>query len=282
MKLLRYGAKGHEKPGLIDKGGMLRDLSGVIGALTPSELAPDRLARLARLDPARLPLVPGRPRLSVPLSGIGKFIGIGLNYRDHALDNQGAMAAEPVIFSKAVSCLNGPYDDVMLPRHAQKPDWEVELGVVIGTVARAVSLHAALEYVAGYVLVNDVSDRGFQNASGQWDKGKGCDTFGPVGPWLVTADEIPDPQDLDLWLELNGRRMQSGNTKNMIFSVAALIANVSSYITLEPGDILTTGTPRGVGADQKPDPVFLKAGDVMRLGVEHLGIQEQKVVAWHA
>lgn len=280
MKLLRFGPKGSEKPGLLDRDGAIRDLSGVIGDVTPSELAPDRLAALAKLDPAELPLVSGQPRLGVPVSGIGKFIGIGLNYRDHAVDSKGVKPVEPVIFCKAISCLNGPDDDVMLPRRAQKPDWEVELGVVIGRTARAVDAAAALTYAAGYVIVNDVSDRGFQNASGQWDKGKGCDTFGPVGPWLVTPDEIGDPQNLDLWLELNGRRMQTGNTKNMIFSVAELIANVSSYITLEPGDLLTTGTPRGVGADQKPEPVFLKAGDVMRLGVDGLGVQQQPVVAW--
>lgn len=282
MKLLRYGPKGSERPGLLDNGGTIRDLSGVIDDITPSNIVPDRLAVLARLELPQLPIVPGTPRLGVPVNGIGKFIGIGLNYRGHAVDSKGATPAEPVIFCKAISCLNGPCDDVVLPRRTQKPDWEVELGVVIGQTARHITPANALDHVAGYVVVNDVSDRGFQNASGQWDKGKGCDTFGPVGPWLVTPDEIADPQDLELWLELNGRRMQSGNTKNMIFPLAELIANVSGYITLEPGDILTTGTPRGVGSDPKPEPVFLKPGDVMRLGVDKLGIQEQKVVAWCA
>lgn len=282
MKLLRYGPKGGEKPGILVGGGTIRDLSEVIDDISPSHLAVDRLVALGRLDPSQLPIVSGNPRLGVPVNGIGKFIGIGLNYRDHAVDTKGVASAETVIFSKAISCLNGPYDDVMLPRHAQKPDWEVELGVVVGRTARDVTPADAPDHIAGYVLVNDVSDRGFQNASGQWDKGKGCDTFGPVGPWLVTKDEIDDPQNLDLWLDLNGRRMQVGNTRNMIFTVSELIANVSRYITLEPGDVLTTGTPRGVGADQKPEPVFLKAGDVMRLGVDKLGFQEQRVVAWRA
>lgn len=276
MKLLRYGAKGFEKPGLLDDSGTIRDLSREIADITPDVLGPARLAELARLPAASLPAVSGTPRIGVPVQGIGKFLGIGLNYTDHAGDVS-QPRAEPVIFTKAISCLNGPNDDVMLPRDPQCPDWEAELGVVIGTTARYVETAVALAHVAGYVVVNDITDRGFQNASGQWDKGKGCDTFGPVGPWLVTPDEVGDPQDLDLWLEHNGKRMQSGNTRNMIASVAELIANVSRYITLMPGDLISTGTPIGVGSSFRP-PIYLKPGDVMRLGVARLGVQEQRVV----
>lgn len=279
MRLLRYGPKGSEKPGILDQAGQIRDLSGVVPDIAPEVLSSEWLARLSALDPAALPLVAGPQRLGVPVKGVRKFLGIGLNYHDHSLAHNGQLPSEPVIFTKAISCLNGPNDDVMLPREPQKPDWEAELGVVIGTTARYVETGSALAHVAGYVVVNDVSDRGFQNASGQWDKGKGCDTFGPVGPWLVTPDEVGDPQNLDLWLELNGKRMQASNTKHMIFSVATLIANVSRYITLCPGDILATGTPLGVGSSHEP-PIFLKPGDVMRLSVEGLGVQEQKVVAW--
>jgi len=279
MKLLRYGPKGSEKPGLLDAEGQIRDLSNVVEDITPELLAAGRLADLAAVNPQLLPIVPGAPRLGVPVKGIGKFLGIGLNYTDHAGDVSDKPRTEPVIFTKAISCLNGPNDDVMLPRDPQCPDWEAELAVVMGRRARYVEERDALAHVAGYVVVNDITDRGFQNASGQWDKGKGCDTFGPVGPWLVTAEEIADPQNLDLWLELNGKRMQSGNTRNMIFTVAELIANVSRYITLEPGDILTTGTPIGVGSSFRP-PIYLKPGDVMRLGVDGLGTQEQHVVAF--
>ncbi len=276
MKLLRYGEKGSEKPGLLDADGCIRDLSHTMVDITPHVLTPSRLAELGSLDVASLPMVPGTPRLGVPLTGIGKFIGIGLNYKDHAGDKP---LTEPVIFTKAISCINGPNDDVMLPREPHSPDWEAELGVVIGRKARYVEVAEAPGYVAGYVVVNDITDRGFQNASGQWDKGKGCDTFGPVGPWLVTPDEVGDPQMLDVWLELNGKRMQSGNTRNMIFPVPELIANVSRYITLMPGDLLATGTPIGVGSSFRP-PVYLKPGDVMRLGVERLGVQQQHVVAF--
>ena len=279
MRILRYGPKGSEKPGMLDADGVIRDLSGVVADITPAVLAPNALARLAALDPHALPPVPGRVRLGVPINGVGKFIGIGMNYRDHLLDTTGQRPAEPIIFLKAISCLNGPDDDIMLPREPQKPDWEAELGVVVGRRARCVDRAAALSHVAGYVVVNDVTDRGFQNASSQWDKGKGCDTFGPVGPWLVTPDEVGDPQNLALWLELNGRRMQASNTCNMIFPVAELIANVSGYLTLEPGDVIATGTPIGAGSSQKP-PVYLRPGDVVRLGVEKLGVQQQKVVAW--
>jgi 2-keto-4-pentenoate hydratase/2-oxohepta-3-ene-1,7-dioic acid hydratase in catechol pathway len=280
MKLLRWGPKGCEKPGALDPRGRIRDLSGIIEDIGPSILKEEILAQLRAVNLARLPEVPASERLGVPIAGVGKFLGVGLNYASHAVDSHGNRASEPTIFTKAISCLNGPGDDIVLPRHAQKPDWEVELGVVIGRTARYVEVHEAMECVCGYVLVNDVSDRGFQNASGQWDKGKGCDTFGPVGPWLVTADEIADPQNLDLWLQLNGRTMQQDNTRNMIFPVAALISNISSYITLNPGDIIATGTPRGVGADQKPEPRFLQPGDVLTLGVDGLGTQRQKVVAW--
>lgn len=279
MKLLRYGPQGSEKPGLLDAEGQIRDLSQIIEDITPELLAAGRLADLAAVNPQLLPIISGAPRLGVPVKGIGKFLGIGLNYTDHAGDVSGKPRTEPVIFTKAISCINGPNDDVMLPRAPQCPDWEAELAVVMGRRARYVEERDALAHVAGYVVVNDITDRGFQNASGQWDKGKGCDTFGPVGPWLVTTDEISDPQNLDLWLEHNGKRMQSGNTRNMIFTVAELIANVSRYITLEPGDILTTGTPIGVGSSFRP-PIYLKPGDVMRLGVEGLGTQEQHVVAF--
>ncbi|WP_029922143.1 fumarylacetoacetate hydrolase family protein [Nevskia soli] len=283
MKLLRYGPPGQEKPGLLDAEGVLRDLSGQLADITPDTLAPAALARLAALDPARLPAVKGAPRLGIPFSGTSKFIAIGLNYRDHAEESNMAIPKEPVIFTKAISCLGGPDDEVMLPQGATKGDWEVELGVVIGRTARYVAQAQALQYVAGYVVVNDVSERGFQLEHGsQWDMGKGCDTFGPVGPWLVTADEVGNPQELDLWLDLNGKRMQTGNTRTMIFGVAELIAYVSRFITLMPGDILTTGTPPGVGLGQKPAPLYLKPGDVMELGIAKLGRQRQRVVAWHA
>ncbi|MBB6252961.1 fumarylacetoacetate hydrolase family protein [Nitrospirillum iridis] len=281
MKLLRYGPKGQERPGLLDADGRLRDLSGQITDITPDVLSPAGLDRLRAIDPATLPVVEGTPRLGVPVAGVRKFLAIGLNYADHAREANLPIPVEPILFTKATSCLNGPDDDVMLPLDSGKSDWEVELGVVIGRVARYVPQDQALEYVAGYVLVNDVSERFNQKERGsQWDKGKGHDTFGPVGPWLVTADEVGDPQELDMWLDLNGQRMQTGNTRTMIFGVAELIAYVSRFVTLEPGDILTTGTPPGVGEGQKPDMVFLKAGDVMTLGIEKLGTQRQKVVAW--
>jgi 2,4-diketo-3-deoxy-L-fuconate hydrolase len=281
MKLVRYGASGAEKPALLDANGVLRDLSVHISDITPRVLAPDYLAKLAALDPTQLPAVTGSPRLGVPVSGAGKFIGIGLNFADHAKESGLEPPPEPIFFMKAVSCLNGPNDDVMLPRGSEKSDWEVELGVIIGTRARYVEQKSALDYVAGYVLVNDVSERAFQKELGsQWDKGKGCDTFGPVGPWLVTKDEIPDPQKLGMWLDVNGKRMQTGNTATMIFGVAELVSYVSRFLTLEPGDIITTGTPPGVGEGQKPHKIFLKAGDVMALGIDKLGAQRQSVVGW--
>ena len=280
MKLLRYGPRGAEKPGLLADGS-IRDLSGHVNDITAETVAPASLAKLATLDPAALPLVAGSPRLGTPVKGIGKFIAIGLNYADHAKEADLPVPKDPPVFTKAVSCLSGPDDDVMLPRDARKGDWEVELGVIIGRTTRYVREDDAPASVAGYVLLNDVSERAFQMERGtQWDKGKGCDTFGPVGPWLVTPDEVGDPQRLGLFLNLNGRRMQTGNTSNMIFTVKQLIAYVSEFITLYPGDLLATGTPAGVGLGQKPTPIFLKAGDVMHLGIERLGEQRQRVIAW--
>ena len=279
MKLVRYGPKGQEKPGLIDAAGALRDLSAHLADITGGVLDDASLAAIAGLDAASLPLVPGNPRMGVPVAGVGKFLAIGLNYADHAAESNLPVPPEPVFFTKAVSCLNGPDDDVMLPLEATKMDWEVELGVVIGKTCRYVSQDQALDHVAGYVLVNDVSERAFQKERGnQWDKGKGCDTFGPVGPWLVTRDEIADCQALDMFLDVNGERMQTGNTRTMIFPVAECIAYMSRFITLEPGDILTTGTPPGVGEGKKPQSIFLKAGDRMRLGITGLGEQNQTVV----
>ncbi|MCB4769079.1 fumarylacetoacetate hydrolase family protein [Ancylobacter sp. Lp-2] len=281
MKLLRYGPSGSEKPGLLDADGRLRDLSAVLTDIGPATLAPAALAALARLDPATLPLVDGQPRLGVPLANVGKFIAIGLNYVDHAEESNLPIPSEPVIFTKATSSLSGPDDTVMLPQGSVKSDWEVELGIVIGSRASYVEEVDALAHVAGYCLVNDVSEREFQiERGGTWDKGKGCDTFGPVGPWLVTSDEVGDPQQLDMWLDVNGARMQTGNTRTMIFSCATIVSYVSRFMTLLPGDIITTGTPPGVGMGKKPAPVYLKPGDVMTLGIEKLGTQRQDVVAW--
>jgi 2-keto-4-pentenoate hydratase/2-oxohepta-3-ene-1,7-dioic acid hydratase in catechol pathway len=281
MKLLRYGPQGQEKPGLLDAEGRIRDLSGVVADLGPAEISPEGLARLKALDPAALPLVEGSPRRGVPVAGTRKFLAIGLNYADHAAESGLAIPPEPVIFTKAVSCLQGPDDPVMIPRGSARTDWEVELGFVIGKRASYVEEAEALAYIAGYCAVNDVSERDFQlNRSGTWDKGKGCDTFGPVGPWLVTADEVGDPHDLALWLEVNGKRVQDGSTRTMIFGVARLVSYLSQFMTLEPGDIITTGTPPGVGMGQKPEPWFLKPGDTMEVGVEKLGTQRQRVVAW--
>ena len=279
MKLCRYGTRGAEKPGLIDADGRIRDLSGVIADVTPADVTSEALARLAALDPASLPLVEGSPRYGVPVAGIGKFIAIGLNYADHAKEAGLEPPPEPIFFTKAISCLTGPNDPVMIPKDSQKTDWEVELGIVIGKTCRYVEQADALDHVAGYVLANDVSERAFQKELGsQWDKGKGCDTFGPVGPWLVTADEVGDCQTLDMFLDVNGKRMQTGNTATMIFPVAECIAYVSRFITLHPGDLLITGTPPGVGEGQKPDKIFLKAGDTMHLGITGLGEQRQTCV----
>lgn len=281
MKLVRYGSAGKEKPGLIDDNGKLRDLSGKIKDLGPDQLSPAGLAKLAKLKPESLPLVRGRPRMGVPVTGVGKFLAIGLNYSDHAAESGMAAPKEPIMFMKATTSLCGPNDNVMLPKNSAKSDWEVELGVVIGTKAQYVSKKDALKHVAGYCVVNDVSEREYQlERGGTWDKGKGCDTFGPVGPWLVTTDEIKNSQRLDLWLDLNGKRFQTGNTKTMIFDVATIISYASQFMTLMPGDIITTGTPPGVGMGVKPKPIFLKAGDVMTLGIETLGEQRQAVVKY--
>jgi len=285
MKLVRYGNPGKEKPGLIDADGKLRDLSAVIPDLLPQYLGDATLAKLRRLKTASLPLVKGKPRLGCPVAGVGKFVAIGLNYADHAAEAGMALPKEPVVFMKPTSCIQGPNDDVMLPKGSVKSDWEVELGIVIGTKARYVSQKSALDHVAGYTLINDVSEREFQlERGGTWDKGKCCDTFGPIGPWLVTRDDVPNPQKLDIWLDVNGERMQSGNTKTMVFGAAKLVSYVSQFMTLYPGDVIATGTPAGVGLGKKKDgksaPIFLKRGDVMTLGIEGLGEQKQKVVAF--
>lgn len=279
MKLCRFGSRGAEKPGLVDAQGNLRDLSAHVADITPDSLTPAGLATLAAIDPASLPVVEGSPRYGVPINGVRKFIAVGLNFADHAAESNLPIPAEPVLFTKAISCLNGPDDPVMLPKGSVKTDWEVELGVVIGKKARYVDEADALDHVAGYVLINDVSEREFQiERGGTWDKGKGCDTFGPVGPWVVTADEVGDPQNLSMWLEVNGTRVQDGNSRTMIFTIRQLVAYISRFITLEPGDLITTGTPPGVGMGKKPSPLFLKAGDTMRLGIDKLGVQQQIVV----
>jgi 2-keto-4-pentenoate hydratase/2-oxohepta-3-ene-1,7-dioic acid hydratase in catechol pathway len=281
MKLCRYGPAGCEQPGLIDADGRLRALSDHLADLGPDQLSPGALARIAALDPAGLPLVEGRPRYGVPFAGTRQFIAIGLNYADHAAESNLPVPAEPVMFTKAVTCLQGPDDPVVIPRGSVKTDWEVELGVVIGTRASYVAEADALAHVAGYCTINDLSEREYQiERGGTWDKGKGCPTFGPVGPWLVTTDEIDDPQDLAMWLEVNGRRVQDGSTRTMVFPVAALVSYVSQFMTLEPGDIITTGTPPGVGMGQKPEPWYLKPGDVVTLGIAGLGDQRQDVFAW--
>ena len=281
MKLLRYGPAGREQPGILDSQGQIRALSGRYADIDPEHLSPASLKTLAAIDPTSLPVVSGNPRLGLPFSGTRKFIAIGLNYADHAAESNLPIPKEPVIFTKAVSCLQGPNDAVMIPQDSKKTDWEVELGVVIGSTARYVEESEALEHVAGYVVVNDVSEREYQmDRGGTWDKGKGCDTFGPVGPWLVTRDEVGDVQNLSMWLDVNGKRMQTGSTRTMIFGVATLVSYTSRFLTLEPGDIITTGTPPGVGLGMKPQPVFLKAGDSIRLGIEKLGEQQQQVIAW--
>jgi 2-keto-4-pentenoate hydratase/2-oxohepta-3-ene-1,7-dioic acid hydratase in catechol pathway len=281
MKLLRYGPVGQERPGLVDANGNIRDLSLHVRDLTPDLLDRAGLAGIAAIDANTLPRINGSPRLGVPIAGTRKFIAIGLNYRDHAIESNLSIPSEPVIFTKAISCLQGPNDEVRKPRGSTKMDWEVELGVVIGRRASYVDEAQSFEFVAGYVVVDDLSERGFQNErNGTWDKGKGCDTFGPVGPWLVTKDEIADVQDLDMWLDVNGKRMQTGNTRTMIFGVAHLVHYVSQFMTLEPGDIITSGTPPGVGMGMKP-PVFLTEGDVIELGIENLGTQKHAVYPWN-
>jgi 2,4-didehydro-3-deoxy-L-rhamnonate hydrolase len=283
MKLLRYGPAGFEKPGLLDAKSQIRDLSGVIAQLGAEQLSPAQLKKLSGIAVETLPVVSGSPRLGTPYQGIGKFIAIGLNFSDHAAEAGMPVPSEPVVFMKAASCITGPNDAVMLPKDSKKTDWEVELGVVIGTTARYVTEGEALNHVAGYCVVHDVSEREYQlERGGTWDKGKGCDSFGPVGPYLVTADEVGDPQMLEMWLDVNGHRMQSGNTGTMIFSVRTLVSYISRFMTLYPGDLITTGTPPGVGMGRKPSPVFLKAGDVVHLGIAKLGKQCQTVVPFCA
>jgi len=280
MKLVRYGRPGKEKPGLLDEEGRLRDLSGVIGDIDAAVLSDRALRKIAKLDHKTLPLVRGNPRLGVPVKGVGKFIGIGMNYSDHAAEIGAPIPQEPIMFTKAISCLSGPDDPIQLPKGSKKTDWEVELGVVIGTRAQYVDEADALNYVAGYCVINDVTERAYQFELGsQWDKGKGCDTFGPVGPWLVTRDEVYDVQDLNMYLEVNGKRMQTGNTANMVFTVAQIVSYLSKFMTLEPGDIICTGTPPGVGMGRAPQR-FLKKGDSVRLGIEGLGEQQQDVLAY--
>ena len=283
MKLVRYGNPGKEKPGLIDAEGKLRDLSAVVKDIGAEQLSPAQLAKISKVKTDKLPLVKGKPRFGSPVANVGKFIAIGLNYTDHAEESGMPIPAEPVVFMKANSCVVGPNDDIMLPKGSVKTDWEVELGIIIGTKARYVSQKEALNFVAGYCTINDVSEREYQLERGpQWDKGKGCDTFGPLGPWLVTTDEITNPQKLGMWLDVNGKRYQTGNTKTMIFSCAKIVSYLSQFMTLMPGDVITTGTPPGVGLgikkDDKPAPVFLKKGDVVTLGIEGLGEQRQLVV----
>jgi 2-keto-4-pentenoate hydratase/2-oxohepta-3-ene-1,7-dioic acid hydratase in catechol pathway len=278
MKLLRYGDAGQEKPGLLDADGTLRDLSGHVADITGAVLDPASLDRLRGIDPTSLPAVDGDVRLGACVSGIGKFMCIGLNYSDHAAETGAEIPAHPILFMKATSAVVGPNDMVMLPRHSTHGDWEVELGVVIGKPCKYVSPAEALDYVAGYFISNDVSERHFQTQlTGQWTKGKSCDTFGPIGPWLVTADEIAEPQNLDMALDVNGKRMQTGNTSTMIFSVAECIAHLSELMTLHPGDVISTGTPPGVGMGIKPEPVYLQEGDVMELTIAGLGRQRQEV-----
>jgi 2-keto-4-pentenoate hydratase/2-oxohepta-3-ene-1,7-dioic acid hydratase in catechol pathway len=280
MKLLRYGNAGSEKPGVLDADGNIRDLSGVIRDLGGIDLLPESLVKIKAIDLTTLPLVKGDPRIGPCVQGVGKFICVGLNYSDHAAESGMAVPAEPVLFMKATSAIIGPNDDVIIPRGSQKTDWEVELGVVIGKPTKYVTEEEALSHVAGYCVINDLSERAFQlEGTGQWVKGKSADTFGPIGPWLVTTDEVPDPQALKLWLDVNDHRFQNGSTNTMVFNVRQLVSYISNYMSLQPGDIISTGTPPGVGLGQKP-PRYLKAGEVMTLGIDGLGTQRQKVLAF--
>ncbi len=280
MKLVRYGAPGAEKPGVLDADGQLRDLSDIVSDINGASLSPAGLAKIAGANPATLPLVRSNPRMGPCIARPLNFVCIGLNYADHAAETGATPPTEPIIFLKSLGAFQGPNDDVVIPKGSTKPDWEVELGIVIGTKAKYVSEADAMNHVAGYCVVNDVSERNFQTErGGTWDKGKGCDTFGPTGPWMVTKDEIPDPQALGMWLDLNGERMQTGSTKTMIFNVVQIVSYVSHFITLHPGDIIATGTPPGVGMGKKPNPIWLKAGDVMTLGIDGLGEQKQNVLA---
>ena len=279
MKLLRYGEKGQERPALLDNNGDLRDLSAVVTDIAGDTLSPQSIARLQDIDPSTLPLVAGSPRIGACVGQVGKFICIGLNYADHAAETGAAIPAEPVVFNKWTSAIVGPNDNVEIPRNSRKTDWEVELGVVIGKGGRYISESDALEHVAGYCVINDVSEREFQlELGGTWDKGKGCDTFGPLGPWLVTRDEIADPHQLDLWLEVDGKRYQNGNTRTMIFQIPKIVSYLSQFMSLQPGDVISTGTPPGVGLGIKPDPVYLRAGQHIRLGISGLGEQNQRTV----
>ena len=279
MKLLRYGEKGQERPALLDNNGQLRDLSAVVTDIAGDTLSPQNIARLQDIDPSTLPLVEGSPRIGACVGQVGKFICIGLNYADHAAETGAAIPAEPVVFNKWTSAIVGPNDDIEIPRNSRKTDWEVELGVVIGKGGRYISESDALEHVAGYCVINDVSEREFQlELGGTWDKGKGCDTFGPLGPWLVTRDEIADPHQLDLWLEVDGKRYQNGNTRTMIFQIPKIVSYLSQFMSLQPGDVISTGTPPGVGLGIKPDPVYLRAGQHIRLGISGLGEQNQRTV----
>ncbi|HET6158017.1 MAG TPA: fumarylacetoacetate hydrolase family protein [Dongiaceae bacterium] len=280
MKLLRYGPKGREKPGLLDRDGKIRDLSAHVSDIAGQVLLADSLKKLAALDATELPLASGDLRIGPCVGKIGKFICIGLNYADHAAESNAPIPKEPIVFMKATSAVVGPNDDVEIPRSSEKTDWEVELGVVIGKPAKYVPENHAMDYVAGYCVINDVSEREYQleRGGGQWDKGKGCDTFGPTGPWLVTKDEVPDPHNLAMWLEVDGHRYQNGSTKTMIFNVPKLVSYLSHFMSLQPGDVISTGTPPGVGLGQKPKPIYLRAGQVMRLGIAGLGEQQQRLV----
>ena len=279
MKLLRYGEKGQERPALLDNNGHLRDLSAVVTDIAGDTLSPQSITRLQEIDPSTLPLVQGSPRIGACVGQVGKFICIGLNYADHAAETGAAIPTEPVVFNKWTSAIVGPNDNIEIPRNSRKTDWEVELGVVIGTGGRYISESDALEHVAGYCVINDVSEREFQlELGGTWDKGKGCDTFGPLGPWLVTRDEIADPHQLDLWLEVDGKRYQNGNTRTMIFQIPKIVSYLSQFMSLQPGDVISTGTPPGVGLGIKPEPVYLRAGQHIRLGISGLGEQNQRTV----
>jgi 2,4-diketo-3-deoxy-L-fuconate hydrolase len=279
MKLLRYGQKGHEKPGILDKENQIRDLSGIVADIDGRTINPENLAKLLAIDPSSLPLVRGNPRLGPCVGGVGKFMCIGLNYSDHAAESGMQVPDEPVLFMKATSAISGPNDDIIIPRGSRKTDWEIELGVVIGKTAKYVPVEQALEHVAGYCVVNDLSERAFQlESSGQWVKGKSCDSFGPLGPWLVTRDEVPNPQNLDMWLEVNSHRYQNGNSRTMIFGVAEIVSYLSRFMSLHPGDVISTGTPPGVGLGLSPQ-VYLKPGDMVRLGIAGLGEQRQLCVA---
>jgi 2-keto-4-pentenoate hydratase/2-oxohepta-3-ene-1,7-dioic acid hydratase in catechol pathway len=280
LKLVRFGPVGAERPGLVNGDGSIADLTGMVPDIAGAGLSPDSLAKLRGLDATKLPKVASGTRLGACVGNVGKFIAIGLNYADHAAETGAKIPSEPIVFMKATSCIAGPYDTVLKPRGSTKMDWEVELGVVIGSVARYVSEADAPNYIAGYCVINDLSERAFQlERGGQWDKGKGCDTFGPLGPWLVTSDEVGDPANLSMWLDVNGVRRQSGSTRTMIFKPAFLVSYLSQFMSLHPGDVITTGTPPGVGMGMKPEPLFLNVGDVMELGIEKLGQQRQSVAA---